>query len=195
MAKRRAGRRSFSAGPEVVKPAGPLLTYDEVAYLAVHLADKDGVPREMPLGCGIAESNLRTDARRPEDSADDERYWPDVSMGWQQQTVRWSEEYRDWYRAHHRRAGSFPGTKVVSDIGDLYYDPVYAGEVAMRTRLTPYYRDFIGRGMSRDDAVFAAVCKYNFAEGDGRPANGANGANYRRGIAQAKTWLVEHGLA
>lgn len=74
------------------------------------------------LGCGVAESNLRWDARRPTNPADDERFWADVSGGVWQQTVRYDPEYSG--------GGMFPGPAEIARILERQYDVERSAHVA-----------------------------------------------------------------
>lgn len=137
-------------------------------------ADRAGIPRLLLLACGVAESNLNPRARRPGMASDDERYWPDVSAGVWQQTIRWADEYRG--------DGTYPGSDEVERIAALYYDLEYAAEVAARNLAGKYRPD-------EPDDIFRALCKYNWPAGGGQPASAAVEQNYRRGIREALAML------
>lgn len=137
-------------------------------------ADAAGIPRILLLACAIAESNMNPRARRPGNASNDERYWPDVSMGAWQQTVRWAAEYRG--------DGRYPGASDVERIGNLYYDPEYAARVAASSLATKYRPD-------EPDAILRALARYNWPGGGGEPANAAVEQNYRRGIRDATALL------
>lgn len=93
-------------------------------------ADAAGIPRLLLLACGVAESNLNPDARRPKDPADDARYWPDVSFGAWQQTVRWDAEYLDNRSKSGADPSKYPGATNVRFYGEQYLIPEFAAEVA-----------------------------------------------------------------
>jgi len=76
-------------GPAPKSPEETVWTRAQIVQLSNRIADECQVAREAMLGCAIAESDLRWNARRPPDPADDERFWPDVSAGVWQQAVRW----------------------------------------------------------------------------------------------------------
>lgn len=145
-------------------------------------ADAAGIPRQLLLACGVAESNLRADARRPTDPSKDAAYWPDCSFGAWQQTVRWSAEYLKERSKSGADAAAFPGSGTIETIGQSYTDPEYAAEVAAANLKGKY------RG-GEPDAVFKALCRYNYPAGDGTPADAATAANYRRGIIEAERLL------
>lgn len=145
-------------------------------------ADAANIPRLLLLAAGVAESNLRADARRPTAPADDERYWPDVSFGAWQQTIRWSAEHLKACSKAGADPARFPGTGAIESIGRIYTDPEYAAEVAA-AGLKAKYRP------SEPDAVFRALCRYNWPAGDGEPVDDATAANYRRGITEATRLL------
>lgn len=137
-------------------------------------ADAAGIPRLLLLACGIAEGSLNPDARRPLSAADDAAYWPDVSFGAWQQTVRWADEYNG--------GGTFPGEAEIERVGELYLDPLHAATVAAANLKGKYFPD-------EPDAIFRALCRYNFPGGHGQPASAPVAANYRNGVAQAQTML------
>jgi len=145
-------------------------------------ADAAGIPRQLLLACGIAESNLNREARRPNNPADDERYWPDCSFGAWQQTVRWDAEYLDNRSKSGADPSKYPGAANVRFYGEQYFIPEFAAEVAA-ANLKGKYRP------GESDAVFKALCRYNYPAGNGAPADAAVAANYRRGIAEAERLL------
>lgn len=65
----------------------------QIVEISNRTADAYGIPRRLLLAAACAEGSLRWDARRPVDPADDARYWPDVSGGVWQQTVRYDPAY------------------------------------------------------------------------------------------------------
>lgn len=93
-------------------------------------ADAAGIPRLLLLACAVAESNMNPEARRPKNPADDERYWPDVSFGAWQQTVRWDAAYLDSRSKSGADPSKFPGAATVRFFGEQYYIPEFAAEVA-----------------------------------------------------------------
>ncbi len=139
-------------------------------------ADAAGIPRLLVLAAGCAESGLNPLARRPANPSNDPISWPDVSFGAWQQTVRWAQEYSG--------GKDFPGAAEVDRVGALYLDPVHAAEVAAN-QLKAHYRS------DEDDAVFKALCRYNWPAGNGQPKNAAVAANYRRGITEAEALLKD----
>lgn len=133
-------------------------------------ADAAGIPRQLLLACGIAESNLRTDARRPKDPAKDAASWPDVSGGAWQQTVRYDPSYRG--------GSDYPGPDEVERVLALQYDPVRSAKVAAENLAQKW-------AMYKPD-LFKALCAYNWPGGGGRPYSAAHEQNYRRGLAEAE---------
>lgn len=176
--------------PEPAPPQEPPMpepkSRDEVIAISNAVADEVGIPRLLMLACGIAESNLRWDARRPTDPAQDAAYWTDVSFGPWQQTVRWSQEYQDWYTndAPGHPPGQFPGSDVIEAVFDHYRDTWHAARVAAR-QLKAHYRP------AEDDAIWKALNRYNFPAGNGAPKSEGIGQNYRRGITEARGILGE----
>lgn len=163
-----------------------MLTQDEVIATSNRVADAVGLPRVLLLACAIAESNLRPDARRPADPAQDAAFWPDVSYGPWQQTVRWSQEYRDWclHDAPGHDPNAYPGLDVVEAVFDHYRDVEHAARVAA-AQLKRHYRP------GEPDAEFKALCRYNWPQGGGAPKSPAVAENYRRGLAEARAILGE----
>lgn len=159
-------------------------TREQVIAASNAAADAAGIPRLLPLAAGVAESNLRADARRPATPADDAAYWPDVSYGPWQQTVRWSQEYQSWYMndAPGHPPAQFPGSDVVEAVFDHYRDLGHAATVAAR-QLKAHYRP------GEDDAIWKALNRYNYPARDGVPKTPGIGENYRRGIAEAQRIL------
>jgi hypothetical protein len=160
-------------------------TRDEVVQISNRVADEVGIPRLLLLGCGIAEGNLKWNARRPTDPSQDERYWPDVSHGVWQQTVRWSEEYRAWYTndAPGHVPDTFPGADVTEAAGVHYYDVEHAARVASRQLKGKW------NGDPSDDGLLRAMYLYNWPGGGGRPYTSDHEANYRRGLSEATAIL------
>lgn len=154
----------------------------DIVAISNAAADAAGIPRQLLLACGIAESNLNPEARRPKNPSDDERYWPDCSFGAWQQTVRWDAEYLDNRSKSGADPSKYPGPATVRFFGEQYFIPEFAAEVAA-ANLKGKYRT------GEPDAVFKALCRYNYPAGDGAPADDAVAANYRRGIAEAERLL------
>jgi hypothetical protein len=136
-------------------------------------ADAAGIPRILLLACGCAESGLDPFSRRPASPADDERYWPDVSGGVWQQTVRWDPDYHG--------GAAYPGPDEVARVLALQFDPERSARVAA-ANLAPKWRQY-------QPDVFATLCAYNWPAGGGQPKGPAQAANYRRGIAEAQALL------
>ena len=136
-------------------------------------ADAAGIPRQLLLACGIAESNLRADARRPADPSKDAQYWPDVSGGAWQQTVRYDPAYKG--------GSDYPGPQEVERVLQLQYDPERAAKVAAENLAQKW-------ALYKPD-VFKALCAYNWPGGGGRPYSAAHEQNYRRGMAEADRML------
>lgn len=150
------------------------MTQDEVVAVSNGAADTAGIPRLLLLACGVAEGSLNPNARRPSVAANDQAYWPDVSFGSWQQTVRWATEYSG--------GGAYPGEAEIERVGAFYLIPAYAAAVAAKQLKGHYHAD-------EDDATFKALCRYNWPAGDGAPKSGAVATNYRNGIAEATTIL------
>jgi hypothetical protein len=158
------------------------MTRAEIIAISNAAADAAGIPRVLLLAAAIAESNLNPDARRPKSPSDDQRFWPDVSFGAWQQTVRWSAEYIKQASKNGTNPAAFPGAGTIAIVGALYLDPEYAAEVAA-AQLKPKYRP------AEEDAVFKALCRYNWPAGGGAPKGDAQAQNYRRGIVEAERIL------
>ena len=97
-------------------------TRDEVIASSNRVADEWGIPRLLLLACGVAESNLRWDARRPTDASQDAAFWPDVSGGVWQQTVRYDPDYSG--------GENYPGPSEVQRIMEKQYDVERSAHVA-----------------------------------------------------------------
>lgn len=147
-------------------------TRDDVLAAARSAAAEAGIPVELLVACGIAESNLTADARRPRDQAQDAAYWPDVSFGAWQQTVRWAPEYQG--------GAQYPGADEVLRVGRLYLDPSHAARVAAR-QLAANYR-------KRPDDLQWVLERYNKPNGE---VTAGVRANYARGLAEARRILGE----
>jgi hypothetical protein len=133
------------------------------------------VPPRLIVGCAVAESNFGKSPRRPVHPSDDTHYWPDVSFGIFQQTVRWSREYVAV--GFH---GEWPGRPFVQFIEDRYRDPEYAAAVAV-PQLRAYW--------SKEQDALNALCRYNAPGID--PAQNPNRANYQRGLDRADAMLSQ----
>lgn len=144
---------------------------DRVIQFCVDKATEAGLPPIYVLGAAIAESNLRTNARRPDVPEKDPEFWPDVSGGLWQQTVRWDVEYT----SNSAYGPGYPGPEVVEHFLQRYYDPEEAWERA-RWQLEFYLEQEGGHFVN-------ALCRYNWPAQD--PTRNPNRANYGRGIAEA----------
>lgn len=147
----------------------------QVIRIAVDAADAARIPRELVLACAIAESDLVPTARRPRNPADDARYWPDVSMGAWQQTVRWTEEYAAWAKAHGHNPADVPPAEVIRTIGDRFYDPSYAASIAV-PNLAAKWRSY-------QPDILETLCRYNWPAQRG--IDNPNRANYARALLEA----------
>jgi len=136
-------------------------------------ADAAGIPRLLLLAAGIAESNLRADARRPADPAKDATYWPDVSGGAWQQTVRYDPAYTG--------GPDYPGPEETERVLALQYDPARSAKIAAENLAQKW-------AMYKPN-MLAALCAYNWPAGGGRPYSAAHEQNYRRGLAEAERLL------
>ena len=139
-------------------------------------ADAAGIPRLLLLAAGIAESNLRADARRPADPSKDAAYWPDVSGGAWQQTVRYDPAYRG--------GSEYPGPEEVERVLALQYDPARSAKIAAENLAQKW-------AMYKPNTL-AALQAYNWPAGAGRPYSAAHEQNYRRGLAEAEQMLANY---
>ena len=155
-----------------------MVSESEVIAISNRLADEYGIPRLAMLACGVAESDLVWSARRPRDSADDARYWPDVSAGVWQQTVAWSPEFA---AAGGFGTSPYPGPTITSRILSLYYDPEHAGRVA-----APQIKAWLA---AEGGDIVRGLCRYNWPAQD--PDLNPNKANYERGLRGAAQLLAE----
>ena len=146
----------------------------DVVSISNAAADAAGIPRLLLLAAGIAESNLRADARRPKDPAKDASYWPDVSAGVWQQTVRYDPSYTG--------GSEYPGPEEVERVMALQYDPVRSAKVAAANLAQKW-------AMYKPD-MLAALQAYNWPAGAGRPFSAAHEQNYRRGLTEAERLLA-----
>ncbi|MCC6179471.1 MAG: hypothetical protein IT305_29530 [Chloroflexi bacterium] len=152
---------------------------ESVVGAALSAAQEAGIPATLLVACAVAESGLDPEARRPADPSDDERFWPDVSFGAWQQTVRWAPEYRG--------GSAYPGRGEIERVGALYRDVAHAAGVAARN-LAGRYRP------EEAEAELRALCRYNWPAGDGEPVSSAVAAAYRRGLTEARE-RVERGVS
>jgi len=97
-------------------------TRAEVIKISNRVAAEWGIPPALLLACGIAESNLRWDARRPNNASQDAEFWPDVSGGVWQQAVRYDPEYQG--------GSAYPGPAEVERILQRQYDVERSAHVA-----------------------------------------------------------------
>lgn len=156
----------------------------EVVQTILAAADQWGIPRLLLLACGIAESNLIPNARRPARQTDDERMWPDVSGGIWQQTVRYDPEYAG--------GGVYPGPSEVERVLQKQYDVTRSAHVAaqnLKQKLGLECGDPLTD--ATDDQMLRAMYRYNWPAGGGRPFSPAHEQNYLRGLAEAKKILPE----
>lgn len=151
-------------------------TRDEVIAISNRVADEWGIPRVLLLACGIAESNLRWDARRPADPSKDADYWPDVSGSVWQQAVRYDPEYQG--------GSAYPGPSEVERILQRQYDVDRSAQVAAENLKRKF------RGDPNNDAdILRALAQYNWPAGAGRFYSPEHETNYRRGLTEAKQIL------
>ena len=158
-------------------------TRAEVIQISNAAADAAGIPRLLLLACGIAEGNLVWNARRPRNPSQDATFWPDVSPGVWQQTIRWSAEHLKAASKAGRDPNVFPGAGTVAAISEAYLDVEYAAEVAAQQLKAKW------NGQATDDGFLRAMYLYNWPAGGGRPYTPEHEQNYRRGLAEAKTIL------
>ena len=97
-------------------------TREEVIEISGRVAAEWGIPPALLLACGIAESNLRWNARRPTDPSKDEAYWPDLSSGVWQQTIRYDPDYAG--------GDAYPGPAEVQRIVEKQNDVERSAHVA-----------------------------------------------------------------
>ncbi|MCC6224713.1 MAG: hypothetical protein IT201_14615 [Thermoleophilia bacterium] len=147
---------------------------EQLISLSSRTADRFRIPRLLMLGCAIAESGLDPSARRPGRPDQDEEYWPDVSFGAWQQTVRWAPEYRG--------GDDFPGPEEISRVGSLYLDPCHASEVAARNLAAKFHDASPTLDLEN---LLRDLCEYNWPAGHERAWTPETEANYRRGLAEA----------
>lgn len=155
-------------------PADPK-TPAEVIAISHRTADEHGILRVLLLACAVAEGNLVWNARRPKDPANDAAYWPDVSGGPWQQTVRYDPAYRG--------GDAFPGAAEIERVLALQYDVERAARVAALSLRAKW------NGKADDESLLRALYLYNWPGGGGKPYSPAHEANYRRGLTEAKAIL------
>lgn len=153
-------------------------TPSEVVAISHRAADEAGIPRGLLLACAVAESNLIWNARRPARAADDERFWPDVSGGPWQQTVRYDPDYSG--------GGGYPGPSEIERVLHLQYDVERSARVAA-ANLARKFRD--GTETDDDENLIRDLFEYNWPAGAERPWTAEHAANYRRGLAEARRIL------
>lgn len=151
---------------------------DEVIAISNRAADAAGIPILLLLACGIAEGNLRWNARRPADPADDERYWPDVSGSPWQQAVRYDPDYRG--------GAAYPGEAEIERVLALQYDVERSARVAA-ANLSGKFHD--GTETDDDENLARDLYEYNWPAGGERPYSPAHEDNYRRGLREARSIL------
>lgn len=155
-------------------------TEQEIIEISNQLADQYNIPRALMLGCAVAESDLVWNARRPKLQSQDQEYWPDVSSGVWQQTVRWSDEYRVWYDSRGHWPDDYPGDDIIREVLSLYMDPWHAGRKAAKS-LSDYYQ--------QEGDILNALCRYN--KPTINPAISPMRHRYEYGLAEAARILGE----
>lgn len=164
--------------PPPPPPSGPTpKTKEEVIAISNATADEFQIPRLLLLGCGVAESNLVWDARRPRTAAQDAAFWMDVSGGVWQQTVRYDPDYRG--------GDAFPGAAEIARVLTLQYDVQRAARVAAG-QLKRHWQANQG---TNDAALLQAMARYNYPAGYGAFYSPDHEANYRRGLKEAHAIL------
>jgi hypothetical protein len=153
---------------------------DEILALIYRIADEYGLPRLLLLGCAIAESNLNPRARRPTSAQQDAAFWPDVSGGLMQQTVRYDPAYRG--------GSTFPGVAETERVIALQLDP----ERSLRVGAENLKDKWRLEGSVQDDEAFLrTMYRYNWPGGLGQPYTADHQANYERGLREAREILGE----
>lgn len=146
---------------------------DEVIAISNAAADLEGIPRLLLLACGVAEADLVPTTRRPSAAANDQDFWPDVSGGVWQQTVRWDPEYQG--------GAGYPGEAEIERVLALQYDVDRSAKLAatnLAAKWALYQPDML-----------ATLSAYNWPQGKGQPASPATEANYQRGLTEAAALL------
>lgn len=146
------------------------MTQDEILEICRSAARAAGIPETLLIACGVAESNLNPKARRPKDPAQDAQYFPDVSGGLFQQTVRYDPAYKG--------GSDYPGPDEVTRVLNLQFDPERSAKVAAENLAQKW-------AMYKPD-LFKALCAYNWPGGGGKPYSAAHAQNYQRGLAEAE---------
>lgn len=163
-------------------------TRDDVVAISNVVADTKKIPRVLLLACALAESNADARARRPSDPSRDESYWPDVSGGAWQQTVRYDPEYTG--------GDAFPERAEITRIIKLQYDAWRSARVAadqLKRHLSNQVGDS-GDDLTKygdlDAAILATLYRYNWPGGRGKPYSDAHRRNYEDGLRRAKAELA-----
>jgi cell wall-associated NlpC family hydrolase len=149
-------------------------TRAEVIAISNTVADEFRIPRLLLLACGIAEGNLVWNARRPTSAAQDAAFWPDVSGGPWQQTVRYDPDYHG--------GSAYPGPGEVARVLELQYDTQRSAQLAAGQLKAKW------NGQQTDDEMLKAMFLYNWPAGGGKPYTPAHEANYKRGLTEA--WAI-----
>jgi hypothetical protein len=123
------------------------------------VADRHGLPPRLLVALADAESDRREDAARPSDPARYAEYWPDVSFGPYQQTVRWA-----------RVGDGSPTPENIALVRERYtQDFDSATDAAARQLVAPW--------RAHADPV-ETLCRYN-KPATGLPATDPRRARYR----------------
>lgn len=174
---------------EAMEPL-PVYSYDDTLAIGIAVADELKLPHRLVIGCGIAESNLEADARRPSDPALDQSYWPDVSGGAWQQTIRYDPDYRG--------GDAYPGQAEVARVYRLQCDAWRAARVAARQLKTHLQEqaqttdDDLRSLDARDDLLLGAMYRYNWPGGHGKPYSAQHQHTYTDGLSKASAILGIH---
>lgn len=187
------------AALRVLFPADPLdpWTREQLIALTTMKADEHNlVPWEF-LGLIMAEK-LDARASRPVAQEDWRSYWEppyptfDVSMGLGQRSIRYSDEYAAWCRAHginpeSPAADAYPGDDVIASIRDAYFNPYHALDVAaLEYRYWRY---------NPEVPYLTAACAYNLPGSYHAPEGNPNYKNYRDSGIEARSILGLDGVA
>lgn len=148
------------------------MTREEIVALIYKVADEVGIPRLLLLATAIAESNLNPNARRPVSAQQDAAYWPDVSGGLMQQTVRYDPDYRG--------GDEYPGRAMIDQILFAQMDPERSLRVGAKNLNQKW------EGTTTDEALLRTMYKYNWPGGHGKPYSADHEANYKRGLREGK---------
>lgn len=176
--------------PAINPPPELSIVYTREAVVAISNVIAEGykIPRELMLACAIAESDVDASARRPSDPSRDESYWPDVSGGAWQQTVRYDPEYEG--------GPEYPGPAEVSRVLRKQYDAWRSARVAaaqLRRHMIAQVRgdestDLLQHA-DNDAVLLATLYRYNWPGGNGKPYSDAHKRNYTDGLARARAEL------